>query len=128
MQAQSDNCTSYDIVNCTPHDITLFDADGKTELVTFKAERGREARVSETDESFGTRHGVELKQRTYGAIIGLPAPVAGTYYIVSMIVLLVNETLSPALWREDLIAPDTGSGVVRNEKGVIIGTKNFVCL
>src|SRR3990172_4028987 len=98
MQTQSDNCASYDIVNCTPHDITLFDADGKTELVTFKAEKGREARVSETDESFGARYGVELKKRTYGSIVGLPEPAAGTYYIVSLIVLLVNETLEPSLW------------------------------
>lgn len=109
-------------VNCTPHDIVLFDSDGKTEIATFKAEKGREVRVTEIDIFFKS----DIKQRVYGEIIGLPEAIPNTFYIVSIIVLLANQTLKDK--RYDLISPDTGSGVVRNDKGVIIGTKNFISL
>jgi len=115
-------------VNCTPHDIVIFDAEGTKEIARFPAEKGREARVDEQDVNHGTLNGIEVKQRSYDKIIGLPEPDEDTYYIVSMIVLLANEILEPPYWRNDLISPDTGNGAVRNEKGMIVGTKNFVCL
>lgn len=115
-------------INYTPHDIVLFDEEGKIEIDTFKAVKGREARVSEIDTPLAPINGIGIKQRIYNHILGLPEPQDNTYYIVSIIVLLANRTINDKSRRTDLIAPDTGSGVVRNEKGVIIGTKNFVCL
>lgn len=107
------------IKNFTPHDIHLY--EGSTLIATFPA-TGIVTRVNEATMDAGTVGSTHypLCKKVYENIIDLPPPVPGTYYIVSMMVM-------NAIPRDDLICPDTGSGAVRNDKGMIVGTSRFVC-
>jgi hypothetical protein len=116
---------SFYIINYTPHDVVICNQEGK-ETVRFLAEKGRVARLYEEDLLLTSINGIAVKQKTYGQIMGLPEETSGTYYIVSLPLLQANAAATDK--RRDLLAPDTGKGVVRNEKGDIVGTKNFVSL
>jgi len=108
------------IVNLTPHDVRIYDAEGKNVIRTFPAS-GTVARVKSTTEIVGEVDGIAVAKSTFGEIEGLPAPQPGTKYIVSLLVLQ-----AAARQRDDLIGPDTGPGsVVRDENGQIIGVRRF---
>ncbi len=61
--------------------------------------------------------GVPIVIKKYGAVTGLPDPVPGTWYIVS---LLLRQACSD---REDLLSP---GDAVRDEAGRIVGCANLV--
>lgn len=60
-------------------------------------------------------------QQSFGAVEGLPDPVAGVIYIVSNIIL--NELAGS---RPDVVAPDMGPDAIRNN-GQIVAVRGFVC-
>ena len=96
-------------VNLTPHTINLN--DGRS----FPAS-GQVARVasnySELDGDFCSVQ--------FGQIAGLPAPVAGTVFIVSGMVASATD-------RQDVVSPATGHpACVRNDKGQIVSVPCFV--
>ena len=112
-----------DIINLTPHDIRIYDAEGKNVIATFPAS-GTVARVKSSTEIVGEVNGIEIACTTFGEIEGLPDPQPGTKYIVSLLVLQ-----AAAGKRDDLIGPDTGPGsAVRDESGQIIGVRRFQIL
>ncbi len=96
------------IVNLTPHPVTVAG-------VTYPAS-GQVARVSA---SFtGIVDG--FCQQQFGDIQDLPAPAAGTLYIVSGLVFSATD-------RQDVVAPATGHpDTVRNDKGHIISVPAFL--
>lgn len=97
-------------INCTPHAINLNDG-------TVFPPSGTVARVTSSYEE--VEPGVY--RQTYGNVTDLPAPVVGTRYIVSAIVLAAVGG------RADCVAPATGHPeVVRNEKGHIMSVPGFV--
>lgn len=97
-------------VNVTPHAIVLN--DGRK----FEPS-GLVARVSS---SFTVFVG-DVCETTYGEVSDLPAPVEGTMYIVSSMVLTAL-----AGTRRDVVAPATGHPeCVRNEKGHIVSVPGF---
>jgi len=104
------------IVNLTPHAITVQGTDG--EKTTFQPS-GTLARVSQTQQSAGKIGAFELRRNTFGDVEGIPAPAADTFYIVSAIVLSASD-------RPDLIAPDTGPSAIRNDKGQIEAVRAFI--
>jgi hypothetical protein len=125
------------IVNLTPHEIVLYSMDKQTILANYPPS-GMVARVSEiTKEDKESSHlfGIPIAIKEYGEIENLPKfhfdineeeksfntnPEA--LYIVSVMVLsATNYSDNP-----HIIAPDTGSGAVRDDKGVLLGTTRFV--
>jgi hypothetical protein len=79
------------------------------------------ATVAELTTPAGTDGPFPLVNKNYGEVKNLPAPTPGVRFIVTKMVL---DAVGAA--RSDLVAPDSGTGAVRNEKGQIIGTRALV--
>lgn len=104
-------------VNLTPHEIVLaFGADNAERLAIPPS--GTVARVSSTPGVAEQVNGVPVPvmgRQTWGAVENLPAPVEGTLYIVSAVVLGRPECLN----RTDVVGPGTGpnDGAIRIPDG-----------
>ncbi|HDI51833.1 MAG TPA: hypothetical protein ENF45_04315 [Bacteroidetes bacterium] len=112
-------------VNLTPHDINIYDSNNN--LVATIPRSGKVARVTMEQKTVGyidvNGHKIPVKKTIYGEIENLPDPQPNTIYIVSLLVL---QALGGT--RDDVLAPDTGAGAVRDDQGRIIGTRNFIKL
>ena len=105
------------IVNLTPHALNFLDAENRVMLTVPSS---GVARAAQRRENIGTidADGVTLPvtRSVFGAVDGLPAPEAGTIYVVSAI------TAQAVPEREDvLIVDDSG----RDENGRIIGVRGL---
>jgi len=137
-----------DLVNLTPHEITIVGEDGKVRAVIPPS--GQVARVKTEQAVVRYVDNIPVVKSTISEIEGLPHKCDNcildcfveyvfedgrvyspdpkdcdqnplTYYIVSS---LVAQVLSGK--RNDLLAPDTSpNGVVRDSEGRIIGVKRF---
>ncbi|MEK3756714.1 hypothetical protein MHB73_20970 [Bacillus sp. FSL K6-6483] len=106
------------VVNLTPHDIKVFDADNN--VIATYPKSGEVARVETKSVQVGTVNGIPVMSQEYGKVEGLPEKSANTVYLVSLVVRM-------AVSRDDLLSPDTSpNGVVRDEKGNILGTRYLV--
>lgn len=104
------------IVNLTPHSVTIVDDAGKIIRVIEPTKPA--ARVSSTVSVVGDVDGIPVTVATFGAVEGLPEPQEDTIYIVSLLV----QQACPS--RNDLLRPDTGpQNVVRDADGNIVGVK-----
>lgn len=105
------------IVNLTPHALNFLDAENRIVLTVPSSGL---ARAAQRRESIGTidADGVTLPvtRSVFGAVEGLPAPEAGTIYIVSAI------TAQAVPEREDVFIVDDS---VRDENGRIIGVRGL---
>lgn len=101
------------IVNLTPHALNFLDAENR---VILTVPSSGVARAAQRRENIGTVDvdGVTLPvtRSAFGAVDGLPAPEAGTIYVVSAI------TAQAVQEREDVFIVDDS---VRDENGRIIG-------
>lgn len=78
------------------------------------------ARVSNSFSDFDENGICDVR---YGDIVGLPAAIDGTMYIVSAMVL----NAAKAAGRRDCVAPATGHpSVIRDDKGLIVSVPGFV--
>ena len=95
-------------VNLTPHVVRLNSGEEIPPI-------GQVARVSSTyvEETPG------MYRVTYGAVVGLPAPVSGTVYIVSGMV-------AGAVKREDVVSPATGHPECVRREGQVWSVPGFV--
>lgn len=91
-------------VNLTPHEITLCGVKLPSEGL---------ARCATLEQQIAVIDGVRVNYRTFGEVIGLPAPKEDTVYIVSAIV-----AQAIAGKRDDVFVVDE---TVRDENGKIIG-------
>ena len=96
------------IVNLTPHAITVGSR-------SFPPS-GSLARVAMLITPCGEIDGVPLFSTAFGQVEGLPPQEAGRYYLVSALVASAEKD------RTDLLSP---SGLVRDEKGIVIGCEGF---
>lgn len=107
------------LINCTPHDVTARDCNGN--LQTFP-KSGKVARVKEIFAPDGCIGDFDVRQGgCWGEVEGLPDPVYGTTYIVSAFVCQALKG-----YRYDLVCPDTGMDVIRDDKGQIASVARFV--
>ena len=102
------------IVNLTPHPLTLKSASGEVVLPPS----GTVARVTASPGPVKAVEGFPVPCHapdTFGAVEGLPAPVEGTFYVVSALV-------GAAAPRSDVLTPGTGpnDNPIRNEKGHVV--------
>ena len=109
--------TEMKIVNLTPHAINFLGAENR---VILAVPSSGVARAAQRRESIGTidADGVTLPvtRSVFGAVDGLPAPEAGTIYVVSAI------TAQAVPEREDVFIVDDS---VRDENGRIIGVRGL---
>lgn len=105
------------IVNLTPHALNFLDAENRVMLTVPSS---GVARAAQRRENIGTidADGVTLPvtRSVFGAVDGLPAPEAGTIYVVSAI------TAQAVPEREDVLIVDDS---VRDENGRIIGVRGL---
>ena len=110
------------IVNLTPHPLTLYGEKGE-EIATIPAS-GEVARVSTIAAETGREVlGAPVVSQRPGPVTGLPDPEEGTTYVVS---LFVRQALEG---RPDVVAPDTGpESAVRDGAGRIMGIRRWIGL
>jgi len=101
-------------VNLTPHAINIYrSATDSNPLVIPPS--GALARCAEQRDSLPELpDGIPVSRASFGAVEGLPAPVEGTNYIVSGLVLAALAGSG----RNDVFAPGQA---VRNETGQVVG-------
>lgn len=112
------------IVNLTPHDINLFDDEGRELRVIFKSEgvARLKTKAEPVTPVYAKGRKIPLIRQEVGEVEGLPSePIDGVYFIVSR---LIFDALPE---RKDLIVPDTSpESVVRDSEGRIIGVRRFI--
>lgn len=110
-------------INLTPHSVVIFKQDG-TKLEIEPS--GEVLRLIEEDTIFDEVEGITIIKRKFS-----PPEIVGVLYdstkivIVSLVTLLSLKDFDPkptAL----VVAPDTGSGAVRDSEGKIIGTTRLI--
>lgn len=104
-------------VNLTPHEISYYNNGEK--IFSVPAADVKPLRLSEENTVKQVVEGMEIVSKTYSSPAEeMPDKLDNVYYIVSQMVLNAAD-------RSDFIAPDTGSGAVR-EEGRILGTTRWV--
>ncbi len=115
------------IVNLTPHPINIAVKDGRTIEIPPSGKSLRLLEVDEpTDPVLIGNDEVEVVKRSFSLPENFPElDDPDVIAIVSLPVLMALRN-RPIAAR--IVAPDTGSGAVRDEKGNIIAVKRFVTL
>lgn len=106
-----DCTTEIEVINCTPHDITIMNS----KKIVIEAS-GIVARVSTTMSPSGMIGDIPLSENKFGEVENLPEPKKGTRYLVSRMVMEACPK------RHDLLVPGE---CVRDEEGKIIGCKSL---
>jgi len=106
--------------NLTPHTVCIILASGETltidpQPVSARVEQSHTFITPLSDDGDQSGRQVALAVPTYGAIIGLPAPVPTVAYIVSVFV----ANAAAALGRTDVVYPDSGPDAVRKDGQVV---------
>ncbi len=101
------------IINLTPHEIVLV---RNREKIIFP-KSNEIVRLEEEDKKINDF----LVLRKYNLPQNFPKIQENVLYIVSLPILL-------SVKRKDFIAPDTGSGAIRDKSGRIIGTTRFITI
>jgi hypothetical protein len=101
-------------INLTEHSVKVVNGDN----VQVFEPSGQVARISTNPVKVGedTEKGIPFFKTSYGETTNLPPAKNETYYIVSALVRIGNES------RKDLLSP---SSLLRDSKGVVIGCKGF---
>jgi hypothetical protein len=102
------------IINMTPHPVTILDADNNVIHVFPKG--NTMIRLSVSTVEAGSVGNVKLTKTVFGEPVGLPDFREGIFYIVSQ---LVKNACSD---RTDLLVP---AEVVRDANGNILGCKSL---
>ena len=106
------------VINLTPHEICL---KNQGEWLTWKPS-GIYARCYQT---FREVDEVRVYQKSE-EVEGLPSATKGTFYIVSKLIL--RRLAIEGVYREDLLAPDTGATAMRDQHGRITGVMRFMVM
>lgn len=106
------------ILNLTPHQIVVVDANG-AEMAVYPP-TGTVARAAQADEVVGEIEGIEVVKTSFGAPTDLPAPEEGVWLVVSL--ATANAAREAGRTVDDLLLT---SGPVRDSDGRIIGCRRF---
>ncbi len=83
-------------------------------------------RVLEDVKTIGVDGCVVIRKIHYKEIMGLPEPMEGVKYIVSIVVAQINSISQNP--RKDLVSPDTGSTAIRDQNGQISFVTGFTVM
>lgn len=126
---------SSTLVNCTPHPIHVYNVsdDGSTkEIIETYPPSGIVPRLKQTAQEQIDTIPASLEGRVVpiysapqlGAVEGLPEFAEGEHKPIIVSLLVAQQLRDTKSWPCAVYAPDTGpAGVVRDDKGQIIGTK-----
>ncbi len=103
------------IINMTPHPIQILGESNNRQIREIPAS-GKTIRLASKTVSTGNLDGIPVSRTIFGDPVGLPEEEAGTYYIVSQLVI------SACRDRGDLLVP---ADVVRDDDGRIIGCRSL---
>jgi hypothetical protein len=114
------------IINLTPHELNVYDSEGKVILSIPPPKDVPIPRVQVRSEIVGEVEvdGVKIPVRrvVYGDVENLPPPEEGTIYVVSTFVTLALR--EKGVERRDLLSPDTNvDSAVRDSSGKVLGVK-----
>jgi len=137
-----------ELVNLTPHEITIVGEDG--EVKTVIPPSGKVARVKTVQEKVDEINGIPIVRTKFGAVEGVPAPTicsncsnnslyGGSCQCTAgglpsdckdfepIEVYIVSTLVAQAIGgRKDIVAPDTSpQSAVRDEQGRIVAVKRF---
>lgn len=103
------------LINMTPHDITIVDVNGN--IIKVIPASGKLIRLAQFTVNAGfTVDDVPITKTSYSEPNGLPDYELGKFYIVSQLIK------SAIPYREDLLVP---AEMVRDDKGNILGCKSL---
>ena len=105
--------SSTSFVNLTPHEVKILTQNGEIQSIPAS---GQIARISTSFEVDDILNGVIIGHTDYSGVTGLPEPVKGTIYIVSLVLLKALPD------RTDLVAPNE---LVRDDKGLVLYAKSL---
>jgi hypothetical protein len=110
------------LINMTPHALTLYTADGVVELPVS----GQLARVRSSSVFVGEVGGMPVYENAFSEVEGLPEPQEGVHYVTSSLVLKALKTAG--ISRPDVLAPGTGpnDGPIRDQNGRIVGVTRLI--
>lgn len=100
------------LVNLTPHEITVITDDGKEIKIPPS---GRIARILTKDEKVGEVNGISMYETKLVEVQDLPEPMPNTLFIVSVVV-------AEKVRRSDVLAPYS---LVRDENGTVKGCRGL---
>ena len=103
------------LINLTPHPITII-REGAAPLTIEPS--GTVARAAQSSRELRITDNIHIVETVYGEVEGLPAPVPGTYYLVSGFVM--SALAATHEYRSDVLKPED---FVRDEKGNITGCR-----
>ncbi len=102
------------IINCTPHPITIFGANNEVLLQLQKGENV--PRLEQSNKTVRHIAGIPITETVFGKTTDMPEQKEGVFLIVSRLVLSANPD------RSDLLVPND---MVRDSDGNIIGCKSL---
>lgn len=113
------------VLNLTPHPVTVRNADGVDTTYPPAAPKGGEPRVGNAPGAALPGHPLAGMVAVHapdeaGEVVNLPAPVEGTFLVVSGMV--GDALLRRGISRPDVLVPGTGpaDGAVRNAAGHVV--------
>lgn len=110
-------------MNLTPHDVKIVVAEGQEVVIKPSGAIARCTEVpmnkSETRTVVFNGAAITLRKQVWSDVVGLPDPQDGVLYIVSGIV-------RDRVKRDDVVAPDTSLGAVRDDSNRIVGVMGLV--
>jgi len=133
---------SYDgqLLNCTPHDIHVYDKDtkythdqdGETALVTFR-KSDYVARIGTREQSHmgeiiteGGKTFPVFTPQCFTDVQGLPPCKDGKCVSIIVAMLVGQKLKETGEYNGDVFGPDTNHAAVRNTNGQLVGTTRFV--
>jgi hypothetical protein len=114
------------IINLTPHELNVYDSEGKIILSIPPQRDVAIPRVQVRSEIVGKIEvdGVRIPVRrvVYGDVENIPPEREGTIYVVSTLVTLALR--EKGVERRDLLSPDTNAdSVIRDSSGRVLGVR-----
>ena len=106
------------IINLTPHEIVMVGGEDDKVLVRYPSQGI--ARAIAMAKPIGEVNGIPLVEMSYGEPCGLPEPVEGTCYIVSMLTAAAAAEYGRSV--DDLLIT---ADLVRDDHGNVIGCRKF---
>jgi len=106
-----------ELINLTPHPLVFVREQGEELLL---APAGEPVRVEEQSREVGRLAGLPVKVKKFGALMGLPEPREGTYYVVSALA-------AQAAWAAGRIDVLAVGDPKRDPDGRIVGAAALCC-
>ncbi len=124
--------STFGIINCTPHDVCVYDGKGVKVKATFSRSAYAPRLSQEPQREVGsltTASGEIIpvySPQKFGEVEGLPPYDEGNCPDIIVSMLVGKKLQEIGTWPGGVYGPDTGQNVVRGADGEIMGTKCLI--